>query len=91
MRSLTLDEWVGLLEGTGLLVETVELFPKRHDFADWTSRSGVPESDRAGIASILCSAGPSAVEAFQLEIEATTLIAFTDNKALLRGKVKEGV
>ncbi|HEU0165646.1 MAG TPA: methyltransferase domain-containing protein, partial [Thermomicrobiales bacterium] len=45
VRSLTADEWDLLITSTGLTIEIVEDFPKRHDFDDWTARSRMTAED----------------------------------------------
>ena len=82
VRSLTLAEWSQLIAEAGLTLNTVELFPKRHDFNDWTGRAMVPEDAKPGIAAILLEAGPEMATRFKLEVEDGRLIAFTDEKAL---------
>jgi ubiquinone/menaquinone biosynthesis C-methylase UbiE len=83
VRSLTIQEWTALLGASGLLVELVEFYPKRHDFVDWTSRSGVLDADRSQVARILLEAGEAAAQTFLVEIEDGVLIGFTDQKALI--------
>jgi ubiquinone/menaquinone biosynthesis C-methylase UbiE len=83
VRSLGQDEWIELIEATGLRVRVVEQFTKRHDFADWTARANVPEERRGEVARILLEAGAPAVEAFRLEVENDRLVGFTDDKALI--------
>jgi SAM-dependent methyltransferase len=46
VRSYGQDEWRGFLEGTGLVVEAVELFEKRHPLDAWLARTGC-EADEA--------------------------------------------
>jgi ubiquinone/menaquinone biosynthesis C-methylase UbiE len=83
VRSLPVDEWIELIEASGLRVRTVEHYPKRHDFADWTDRARVPVGGRDAIARILLDAGPAAQEEFHLELDGETLSGFTDDKALI--------
>lgn len=82
VRSLSAEEWIELLVANGLIVRTVEHFPKRHDFVDWTDRSRVPPEGRMKVARILLEAGPEAAAAFHLEVADGQLVAFTDDKAL---------
>ena len=82
VRSLPVSEWQLLIAEAGLALRSVELFPKRHDFDDWTGRANVPEENKPGIARILLAAGPEVAEIFKLEIEDNRLLAFTDDKAL---------
>jgi len=83
VRSLTVDEWQELIVAAGLLVELIEFFPKRHDFADWTDRANVPFDQRSNVSAILIDVGDAAIEAFHLEFDGSELRAFTDRKALI--------
>lgn len=82
VRSLTVDEWLGAIADAGLAIRGVEHFPKRHDFVDWTDRARLPAEQRPAVAAILLEAGPAAAAAFKLEVDAGTLVAFTDDKVL---------
>lgn len=82
VRSLPISEWRGLLAAAGLAVETVESFPKRHDFVDWAARARVPEADIPALAALLLDAGPEAAAVFLVERAGDTLLAFTDEKTL---------
>ncbi len=83
VRSLSVDEWIQLIEASGLGVRLVENHPKTHNFADWTSRANVPESGRDAIARVVLDIGPAAIEAFHLVVESGTLVSFTDDKVLI--------
>jgi len=82
VRSLTIAEWQAMLSEHGFDIATVETFPKRHDFADWTARSRMAESDREALASIILSAPDATKAALSVEIEDGRLVAFSDTKTL---------
>jgi len=82
VRSLTIAEWQTLLTDNGFDIATVETFPKRHDFADWTSRSRMAEADREALANIVLSAPEATREALRVEIADGRLVAFSDTKTL---------
>jgi ubiquinone/menaquinone biosynthesis C-methylase UbiE len=85
VRSLTIAEWTALLWNAGFSVDAVESFTKRHDFADWTSRSRTSDSDRAELARMLITAPESRQKAFGVEIDsgnASVVSGFTDTKTL---------
>jgi ubiquinone/menaquinone biosynthesis C-methylase UbiE len=82
VRSLTIGEWQALLAANGFDVATVETFPKRHDFEEWTSRSRMAADDREELANILLNAPEATREALRVEIADGRLIAFSDTKTL---------
>ena len=82
VRSLTIAEWQSLLSQAGFEISTVETFPKRHDFAEWTSRSRMAEDDREGLANIILSAPEATKAALSVEISDGQLVAFSDTKTL---------
>jgi ubiquinone/menaquinone biosynthesis C-methylase UbiE len=82
VRSLTVDEWLALIADSGLTVTTCETFHKRHDFADWTSRSRMTDEDRAELERMMLDASDEIREAHQAEIENGSLRAFVDTKTL---------
>lgn len=83
VRSLSEEEWAGMLVNAGFTVRTAEIFTKRHDFVDWTDRALVPPEGREAVARILLDLGQPAIDRFQLAVDAVgNLTAFTDEKAL---------
>lgn len=81
VRSLTVGEWTALLERAGFSVQAVESFTKRHDFADWTSRSRTSAEDREELARMIVSAP----DVFGAEVdpgEPENVLGFTDTKTL---------
>jgi len=82
VRSLTVDEWQGLIAASGLDLIHAETFHKRHDFADWTGRSRMSENDRAGLERMMLDADDATRVLFQAEIVDGRLVAFQDTKTL---------
>lgn len=82
VRSLTDAEWVSLLQRAGYTLQATEHFPKRHEFASWTARAGVPAAERSALGNILLTAPPEVQVAFQVERDGDELVAFTDIKTL---------
>lgn len=82
VQSLTIREWQGLLAQSGLTVTLTETFSKRHDFADWTSRSGVGGKDLVRLERMLLDAAPEVQQAHNVEIADGRVIRFTDTKTL---------
>jgi ubiquinone/menaquinone biosynthesis C-methylase UbiE len=82
VRSLTADEWDLLITSTGLTIEFVEDFPKRHDFDDWTARSRMTPDDKAQLEQLLLTAPADVQAMLKVEVEGGKLVAFTDTKTL---------
>ncbi len=55
VRSFGEDEWIGLLEGAGLVVEHVEQHEKRHPFVAWLTRTGTSPEDALRVRDLLGS------------------------------------
>ena len=83
VRSLTLDEWWGLLLEAGFAVRHVETFRKRHELEDWMTRMQTPPEARAEVRAALAAAPPLMRRAFAVEFDAAGApLAFSDLKAL---------
>ncbi|HET9015782.1 MAG TPA: methyltransferase domain-containing protein [Thermomicrobiaceae bacterium] len=86
VRSLRLSEWVGLLEGHGLAVEGSEIFTKRHEWEDWTTRSRMTDADREALEAWVLAAPEDCRECAQIEVAGGRLLAWTDEKALIKAR-----
>ncbi len=84
VRSLTVEEWVGLLERNGFRIEAVEHFPKRHEFEEWTTRMQVSEADRARLRAMMRDAGEAVHAAFEVAFDPETgdVTSWVDTKTL---------
>jgi ubiquinone/menaquinone biosynthesis C-methylase UbiE len=82
VRSLTIDEWLELIDASGLTVNFYESFHKRHDFSDWTSRSLMTSEDRDDLERMMLDAAESVRATHKVEIEDGALRAFVDTKTL---------
>ncbi|CAA9552347.1 MAG: SAM-dependent methyltransferase YafE (UbiE paralog) [uncultured Thermomicrobiales bacterium] len=82
VRSLTDEEWTGSLIAAGFQIRAIEHYQKRHEFADWTERSGMTAEARDALAAHMLGASAEILEAFQVERDGDRLIAFTDQKTL---------
>jgi hypothetical protein len=88
---LTVAEWTSLLERAGFAVDAVESFTKRHDFADWTSRSRTSGADREELSRMLLTAPESRQALFSVEIDSSgsqTVLGFTDTKTLFLSRLQ---
>jgi ubiquinone/menaquinone biosynthesis C-methylase UbiE len=81
VRSLTVGEWTSLLGDAGFSIEAIEPFTKRHDFADWTSRSRTSAEDREDLARMIIGA-PDVFGAETDPDDPGTMLGFTDTKTL---------
>ena len=82
VRSLTVDEWVGLIADAGLELRAIEPFPRRHEFDDWTDRAGLLPEQRDALAAELLGAPPAVQKAFGVERDGERVVAFTDVKTV---------
>jgi ubiquinone/menaquinone biosynthesis C-methylase UbiE len=85
-RSLTVDEWWGLLLDAGFTLLHLETFRKRHPFPDWMVRTATPPDAQAEVLAAFAAAPPSVRRAFAVEYDdAGTPLAYTDYKGLFVG------
>lgn len=82
IRSLTIPAWQRLIAAAGLALQAVESFTKRHDYAEWTTRSRMADADRDALARDILASDPAWQAEFAVERDGDTLIAFTDIKTL---------
>lgn len=85
VRSLTIAEWSGLIESTGLSLAPTESFRKRHDFDDWTARSRTASDAKAELTAMMRTLGEDAVTVFDARWEGDRLVSFSDEKTLFVG------
>lgn len=82
VRSLTIAEWLALIDASGMTVTVTESFSKRHDFQDWTSRSRMTQDDRHQLERMMLSAPDATKSVHNVEIVDDHVTAFTDTKTL---------
>jgi ubiquinone/menaquinone biosynthesis C-methylase UbiE len=83
VRSLTLDEWWGLLLEAGFSLLHVETFRKRHDLTEWMERMQTPPAAQAEVRAAFAGAPPAIRRAFEVETESDGRpTAFWDLKGL---------
>jgi ubiquinone/menaquinone biosynthesis C-methylase UbiE len=82
VRSLTVEEWVGLLLEAGLRIDLVESFKKTHDFADWTSRSRTDDAGKSELTAMMRGASAETARACETVWDGETLVSFADEKSL---------
>jgi ubiquinone/menaquinone biosynthesis C-methylase UbiE len=68
VRAYTAKQWRAWIEQAGMFVETVEAVDKgSYDFADWTARSRLPDSERDALERWLLAAPARCAEFFHIE------------------------
>lgn len=84
VRSLTVDEWSGLLERNGFRIGTIEPFRKRHEFDDWTTRMQVSGEDRDRLQAMMRDAGEEVHAVFEVAFDPDTgaVTSWIDTKTL---------
>jgi ubiquinone/menaquinone biosynthesis C-methylase UbiE len=82
VRSLTIAEWSGMIQRSGLSLRVVEQFRKQHDFDDWTARSRTTPEMRVELTEMMRSIGDEAETAFEAEWDEGRLVGFSDVKTL---------
>jgi ubiquinone/menaquinone biosynthesis C-methylase UbiE len=86
-RSYRLSEWRAMIEATGLAVDVVEPFERRHDFAEWTARSRMDAAERAELERTILQAPERVREFFGVALTPDGGVeSFTDHKFLLRAR-----
>ncbi len=68
VRALDLGEWLDLVTGAGLAIESVERLRKRMEFRTWADNMDVPEPIRAELLADLEGAPPAAVSYLEPEL-----------------------
>lgn len=84
VRSLKKSEWAEMILSSGLEIEQVEDFPKRHVFDDWTTRSQMTPDDRTALEQWLLDSPDEFQTLLSFEIQEGRLLAFSDQKTLFK-------
>jgi ubiquinone/menaquinone biosynthesis C-methylase UbiE/catechol 2,3-dioxygenase-like lactoylglutathione lyase family enzyme len=91
VRCYTEREWRELLGAAGLEVTHAERERKIHDFAEWTTRSGMPETERAALERDMLAAPPMALSHFAFVEHAGHMASWTSDVLIVRAdKMKSG-
>lgn len=86
-RSYRLSEWRAMVGATGLLVDIVEPFERRHEFAEWTARSRMDPTERAELVRLMRDAPVRIRQFFDIGVTPDGDIdSFIDHKFLLRAR-----
>jgi ubiquinone/menaquinone biosynthesis C-methylase UbiE len=84
VRNYPVSEWRAWIEAAGMSVEHVEpLRAKRYDFADWTARMRMPESECAALERWLLAAPPRCVKAFQIVVEGGRVVSLSGTYGII--------
>jgi ubiquinone/menaquinone biosynthesis C-methylase UbiE len=82
VRALTIAGWEALISNAGLTLSHVESFTKRHDFADWTTRSRMRDANRDALAGLMAEASEEIRATLKMEFIDGNIAAFSDTKTL---------
>ncbi|HUG15860.1 MAG TPA: class I SAM-dependent methyltransferase [Thermomicrobiales bacterium] len=85
-RSYRLSEWQTWIAATGLDVDLVEEFERRHEFQQWTKRSRMAAQERDELEAIILSTPQRVLEHFSVEILDKRVESFADHKFILRAR-----
>jgi ubiquinone/menaquinone biosynthesis C-methylase UbiE len=86
-RSYRISEWEAMIAETGLQVDVVEPFERRHEFAEWTSRTRMTDDARADLERYMLDAPERVREFFGVTLTHDGHVeSFTDHKFLLRAR-----
>lgn len=86
-RSCTPEEWQVFFRQAGLTIEHQEFFRKSHEFADWTARSQMPDSEKAQLQRFILESDEPIQRYFEVKRTADgQLENFTNDFILLKGR-----
>ena len=86
-RSRTPEEWQAFFQQAGLTIEQQEFFRKSHDYADWTARSQMPDSEKARLQRFILESDEPVQRYFEVKCTADgQLESFTNDFILLKGR-----
>ena len=85
-RSLRLSEWSALIEGTGLAIDVIEPFERRHEFAGWTTTSRMADDARDELDAYIAAASPKVHAHFDIRLADGKTESFVDHKFLVRAR-----
>jgi len=83
VRSHTLEQWLGLLEKTGLVTVSVQLFERIHPFQEWAARTGLDEAGIRALEERFLEASPHIQEKFKVQTDGEGGVSsYTDEKGI---------
>lgn len=84
VRSLTAQEWTGLLASAGLVETKSAVCRKRHGIAEWIARAGMDDAGAERVYAAFAAAPPAAIDRFEIVYEGGRAARFTDDKIIIR-------
>ncbi len=86
-RSCTPEEWQVFFHQAGLTIEHQEFFRKSHDYADWTARAQMPDTEKAQLQRFIRESDQRIQRYFEVKHAADgQLESFTNDFILLKGR-----
>jgi ubiquinone/menaquinone biosynthesis C-methylase UbiE len=83
VRAFTRDEWVKMAEEANLIVQETLVFPKTHDFQEWSRRAGLNREGIKRLNAYFIQASAKVQDYFQIEMFAGEVETYMDKKLLL--------
>ncbi|PNU21532.1 SAM-dependent methyltransferase [Geothermobacter hydrogeniphilus] len=83
VRAYTEPEWVRMVSGALFDVKHTAIFPKTHDFPEWSRRSGLDAAGVKRLNQFFIDAPDKIHDYFQIETFAGEVEAYTDRKLLI--------
>ena len=84
VRSYRRDEWMRIIDRTGLQVERVASLRKGRSFQFWLERGGVEGEHADQLRETFRDAPDTAKECFEIQIDGDVIKSFTDDKIVIR-------
>ncbi len=85
-RSCTVNEWLGFFQQAGLQAEYTEIFWKTYQFADWTARAQMSESEKARLEQFILAASEKVRSYFAVTVNPENrLVSLNAESVLLKG------
>ena len=86
-RSCTPEEWQVFFQQAGLTIEHQEFFRTSHEFADWTARAQMPDTEKAQLQRFILKSDQRIQRYFEIKRAADgQLESFTNDFILLKGR-----
>jgi ubiquinone/menaquinone biosynthesis C-methylase UbiE len=87
VRSYRLSEWRAWIESAGLVIDVIEPFERRHEFAPWTARGGMTPDAKQALERFMLDTPERVRSYFTVRVtDQGAVESFGDHKFLLRAR-----
>ncbi|MBW6510754.1 MAG: methyltransferase domain-containing protein [Desulfuromonadaceae bacterium] len=83
IRAYTRDEWIKMIDDSGLILHETRIIPKTHDFPEWAARAGMKREATQQLNRFFAEAPIKIQDFFQIETFAGEVESYTDRKLLI--------